>query len=1079
MIQVDTSLPSGEFPILPFSGFSDWLRGVLTEVEPDQVVCIARGALRCVELFGGIEKDDQLTILSHHALPYLTDEEITGKRVLVLDDSVNFGSTMNSVRDYVEGRGAFASCAAYAVDSQGFLGEDTTTDDVRSPYSSLPLRYSRKLSHDGMRRHHASLVRSLLASVMGYNPDFPKLLVSLGRRLTDDGVSSLLATLSSAPMVRRCVNVSAPQSELHRVRRYTVLLDHDATTVPVCEGVSFFPHSKLRITVDASKGTFSVTPIMQLHMREGIAYDEFVFADGRLMELWRTLSIAVGEGDRLYYAGLFRLLTTFYSILLARQIQVQLTEALDGAGESASARIDFADTAAILGNRNAEAARNVWSALEHEDIQLDHISTNLLAPTIEDESLQARIVHQFTRSPRLRPDTQDESWEAVGKVFIALRAVTDGAQERRENPDVGRLDKGLSFADVQSILAMCCDMRMSDDEVSVAMDFLIDRGLAVPKVLQVEGGWCRLYYSGEAEEDQDTLQLKRALHDAYRDYRKSRNVKPLDVFEFQKLCVLLSQVCEWLPLTVKPSQYGYVSVGKVGDERSMGWLTDGDFAPCVKRTIGGKHVLEPNSRFRSPVELTWSHDQCLSFFDGFDYAAKAIQRLPSEAALLMTSCRTHRHTFNAVAYEAARWAGQGPQSMRAAVHGFREGALGDGESRSRALNALYWCVQYLSEARKKERIFTRRFPALTHKIDAAFHRQGRAAHRWYQFRIAKVGLLDPERDPEVERKWRFLTPLLEQMERLTRYVVDLVQSAGWMSQAELATVFANHGVSLQHREYGWIGKGSWLKAGNSYNKRIQDRSVPSETLVTETIPVDEKAFNAHTDEFLRNALGICGVCASELGEALHHFCPRYDDEHGEFPYAPLTTHRKLGDGTSEIRRDSVFLLVMDIIGSTDSPQTNEMKDVIANKMREFAKLGVTSAPPAGDDAFVAIADDPAVLKDLAHVIAVSGDDLYVSGERFMGTRKALYYGTVAVVEGPSGVSAIRDVQVPNIIPLAFAVLNGIDRNLQERERNAHLAIDAWVLGKCGPRFDRYRKEKKVGYDSKHGMGHCYLIPLLD
>jgi hypothetical protein len=149
----------------PFSDFDEWFAGLLDEVKPSLVVGIARAAIRVLQLRGPFSHT--IPIISHFALPFLPDSAIDHASVLLFDDSVVFGSTMKSVREYLLARGATVSCASYAVDRSTFYGDAPPEQQAAvtaSPHSIIPLRYKHLLWRAALRRHHSALVNAILGS---------------------------------------------------------------------------------------------------------------------------------------------------------------------------------------------------------------------------------------------------------------------------------------------------------------------------------------------------------------------------------------------------------------------------------------------------------------------------------------------------------------------------------------------------------------------------------------------------------------------------------------------------------------------------------------------------------------------------------------------------------------------------------------------------------------------------------------------------------------------------------------------------------------------------------------------------
>ncbi|MDI6890841.1 MAG: phosphoribosyltransferase [Thermodesulfovibrionales bacterium] len=116
-------IPENINGIQPFGDFNNWFASVIEEVKPALVVGIARGAIRLLQLQSASLLLPNTQIISHHALPFISDSEIKSKRILLFDDSVIYGSIMSEMRDYLSKRGAIVFCAAYVVDRFNFYGE--------------------------------------------------------------------------------------------------------------------------------------------------------------------------------------------------------------------------------------------------------------------------------------------------------------------------------------------------------------------------------------------------------------------------------------------------------------------------------------------------------------------------------------------------------------------------------------------------------------------------------------------------------------------------------------------------------------------------------------------------------------------------------------------------------------------------------------------------------------------------------------------------------------------------------------------------------------------------------------------
>ena len=97
--------------------------------------------------------------------------------------------------------------------------------------------------------------------------------------------------------------------------------------------------------------------------------------------------------------------------------------------------------------------------------------------------------------------------------------------------------------------------------------------------------------------------------------------------------------------------------------------------------------------------------------------------------------------------------------------------------------------------------------------------------------------------------------------------------------------------------------------------------------------------------------------------------------------------------------------------------------------------------------------------------------MIIDGERLRGTRKGLYFGSVAVIKKENGETLIRDVTFPNIIPQAFYLLTGIDNNDQ-------LIVESRTMEKCSERLGISKDPlPTIEVQSKHFQGKCFLVNL--
>ncbi len=482
------------------------------------------------------------------------------------------------------------------------------------------------------------------------------------------------------------------------------------------------------------------------------------------------------DSDSAYAESLLRLVTAFASTIAGAIVLHDISEALACAHPVLSAELLDSDMQFVLGEHNAGVLRTLFQSFprDYHGVRLESgLGTSPELPN--SFALCEKIVAEMRRDQRLTAIAEEYPWESVGKVFLGLRGATDSPELRRSDPSTSRMKVGLNYSSIRIILADEFGVEITPEEIGLAVDMFVDRGLAVPKITEENGVLSRTMYCGEDEEDQPTLQLKSALHASYSSFANPKKGRLLSFFDLQKICTVLKSLIPDLPITAGPS---------------------------VK-------------------------------------SAKA--------------------------------------------------------------------------------------------------------------------------------------------------------------------------------------------------------------------------------------------CFEELTSAIHEYIPKYDDT--EFPFAPDLRNRPLADGRIERRRENVFMLTLDIIKGTNSEQTNQMKEEVRNTFRRFEESGLVFED-TGNDSFIAIADDPLVLWDVAKSLALKGEALKATGGRFSGTPKALYFGSVAVIEKPDGNRVIRDVRIPNDVPRAFYVLDGVDEYVEENRRNQFLAIEKSTLGRCAGRLAiDVAKLVERSVEAKHFSGTCYLTDL--
>jgi len=203
-----------------FTRFNTWFESLVDRTQPDIIVAVARGAARLLQL-AGVCKHQTQTVITHHGLPFLDDASLRGRRVLLFDDSIVFGSTMAEIAKYLEGRGAIVIPAAYVADQLAFYGDQ---HHPQSPHSWLQPQTGKRLPPDSVARHHSSIVQEVFHNGMDLNPDFPSVTIRFDE-LPVQEIPYFTRRLASRPLFHDLNNVTDPVSTRSRVQRWTALHD--------------------------------------------------------------------------------------------------------------------------------------------------------------------------------------------------------------------------------------------------------------------------------------------------------------------------------------------------------------------------------------------------------------------------------------------------------------------------------------------------------------------------------------------------------------------------------------------------------------------------------------------------------------------------------------------------------------------------------------------------------------------------------------------------------------------------------------------------------------------------------------
>lgn len=1055
------------------SSFRKWFDETVAANNPGIVVALARGAVRLIQMtrpssLEGIE------LVSNHALPFYSDDELRGRRVLLVDDSVIFGSTMAAVYHQLTEKGATVDCASFAVDRNVFYGEDRPKP---SKYSYLPLSCKERLESSEIRKHHAAIVRNVTANPLDYNLDFATVVVHV-ENLSKWDVPYLISRISTLPCVQEEFEVTSSISANRSIYRHTFYLTTQCEDVVASGQLEWCAPPKIRLVVAPEYNLLLFTPTPVLQMGCGATFDSVSFIESSLSQTWSRLHAPEDRDAKQYPKAVLRLASTFTSCEIAGRFANEVVTTLLRSGfVTGEPFLDEFDLACLVGHANRKALVEQFGARKQDTLPEDQRrQLKLYNHSCAANLRVADLVRQHMyNTKRLKPHPREPLHESYGKIFLALREVTDNDEVRFSTDFANRLEDALTLNDIHATLS-AFDIRVSPMESSSCLDICVDNGLAVPKFVVLGDTVVRAFYCGEDEDDQSTQQLKSELFQAYKEHLDD-GLPELSPFDMTKLCAIIRERYMWMPVNARFGPYGMRSY--IGTEALEGWLTDpATGAMTVEYRKGRGKRLVLGSDFEPVVDSTWDNWRH-EFQDAFAHIAAAFAKRSTsdDVKLLLSTCRTKRHTFNAIAFEADQWAHNAKFSIHQAIRSLTV-ALRRGHPLSGGyLTALFWSVEYVNESLKKNRVFSRDFAKTLDDARKAFG--GRSEFRWFKNHLLRF--ISSNDDPEVDGDYRRIVTLLPPMAYVTAYLYCALKEADNNFERTAEKFFRGQGRMLWDSQYDWLRNGSLIENARFFKNAKRSNNFASLwTCELADVEIPSHFGGARKNQLCLEAINSVVGVAKEVADSVSIVAKVYRQPDDGFPYSPVGRQRVRLNGDLEDVLQQSYLLMFDIIGSTDSRQAlefrRECRDVLKKVTR--ATKGAVDWEDTSDDCMKIWSSSVDRLVFVAGELAHLGDKLRLDGDTFDGTRKSIGRGRFLIVTNSERHKRIEDGDTQDVIPRTQSILAAIDGDCSGDERNYRIMLTpaAHETASQESQFIRDHSES-VRVRTRHFSGTCYRVVL--
>ena len=120
-------------------------------------------------------------------------------------------------------------------------------------------------------------------------------------------------------------------------------------------------------------------------------------------------------------------------------------------------------------------------------------------------------------------------------------------------------------------------------------------------------------------------------------------------------------------------------------------------------------------------------------------------------------------------------------------------------------------------------VFYKKSNKLIKQLKQAFKKQGLPAERLWQYYIEEMNLINTSIDKEIEVRFTFLMPQIQQMSLLTAYITRILLDLEVISIGKLTERFKSEGTSLDYDEFSWLITKKHWETAEKYNNNIRQK----------------------------------------------------------------------------------------------------------------------------------------------------------------------------------------------------------------------------------------------------------------
>lgn len=546
------------------------------EEKPDYILALSRKAPRLLELLGlcGLWSCD-IPVISEKALDFIPIDQLRHKKVVVFDDIIISGTTITDLVTELMHKyqvDIVVLCLAIDVDTialkKGSKGNyEVTLDDG----STIPVYHKAPLKRDDRFVFCNEIVRSFVFLNKPYDIDFPVFYTHLNARPLD------------SPPGETGTDKSYNLTTIHQYNagfsRYTLLPPDAPAMDGLCSAItkcfSLSPHIyKLREYANNKTGEVVFCPMVTFQVNSGLLRGNKLFSDDfsyydELIEIARSFIDPDNETQAVY-----RFLGYVVSYLCGLFFSLRNLEGNENFGVMRPSDVlNQGDLLYIFGPGLTEMLLRFFDSHHAETLDsLKHVqepcgtagsdreqnqgASKLVTPSFDKKrgELYSKIFSYITA--RVHP--QQSLADRMALIFEGLYcygeipvqdALTKNGIRGGENE---RLGVGLNYGQIKEILSkndlLVPDSHEADVGISLALDFLVDAGIAIPIFFYKRGDglYERAYRYGE-----DALSARKygyliasTMKSLFEYIRQEHGQETLPKISFEKQGVLLQKEIE-------------------------------------------------------------------------------------------------------------------------------------------------------------------------------------------------------------------------------------------------------------------------------------------------------------------------------------------------------------------------------------------------------------------------------------------------------------------------------------------------------------------------------------------------------